>query len=136
SIGYGRSRVRSLPPVSPLTAQKHATVYACCNVIAGDLAKVPLHVYQRGKNGKDQRVESHPADYLLNVESSPGVGAMIARFALIYAFCLRGRSYAWAPRDGAGELTLIDVIRPDLCTELVNGRQHFYDFPDGALIYR
>jgi len=136
-IGYGsQSRVKSLPRVTPTIAQKHATVFSCCNVIAGDLSKVPLKLYQRDGKGGEARVREHAANYLLNVESSPGVSAIVARFALAYAFCLRGRAYAYGPRDGAGELILLDVLRQDNCTELRAGRDRFYDFEDGAGIQR
>lgn len=138
-IGWGgQSRVRSLPRVTPIVAQRHATVFACGNVIAGDLAKCPVMVMQRGRNGRDTEVYDHAASYLLNVESSPGVPAMVARFALIYAYAIRGRAYAFAPRDGAGELTLLDVIRPDKCSELEvpGNRNRFYDFEDGAQVQR
>ncbi|MBL3580613.1 phage portal protein [Rhodovulum visakhapatnamense] len=132
----GQSRVRSLPVVTPLAAQRHATVFACCNVIAGDLAKVPLRLYQRMGPSRAEPVVEHAATYLLNTESAPGVAARVARFALVYAFALRGRAYAFAPRDGAGELTLLDVIRPDLCAELRDGRARFYAFEDGAGVQR
>lgn len=128
----GQSRVRTLPPVTPVIAQRHATVFACCNNIAGDHAKLPLQVRQRTRAGRDVLVSSHPADYLLNVEASPGVPAAVSRFALFYAFTLRGRAYAWAPRDGAGEIELIDVLSPDQVGELALGRSRFYDFTDGA----
>ncbi|WP_264298898.1 phage portal protein [Pseudooceanicola spongiae] len=72
----------------------------------------------------------------MNVEAAPGVTAMLTRFNLAYAFALRGTGYAYAPRDGAGELTMIDGIHPDLCTVLRNGRARFYDFEDGDRIQR
>ncbi|PCJ75533.1 MAG: phage portal protein [Rhodobacteraceae bacterium] len=137
NIGFGsQSNVKTLPRVTGVIAQKHATVFSCCNVIAGDLSKVPLKLYQRDSKGHEERVRDHPASYLLNVESSPGVPAIVSRYALAYAFCLRGRAYAYGPRDGAGELTLIDVVRQDGCTELRAGRSRFYEFEDGAGVYR
>lgn len=136
-VGFGAaSRVKSLPPVSPLIAQRHATVFACCNIIAGDTAKVPLHLYQRSPTGQDVKVQEHAAPYLLNVEASPGVAAMTARFALAYAFTLRGKGYAYGPRDGGGELMLIDVIQQDTCSEYAAGRNRFYQFEDGAGVQR
>ncbi|RVV99711.1 phage portal protein [Mesobaculum littorinae] len=136
-IGWGgQGRVRSLPRVSAIAAQRHATVFACCNVIAGDLAKVPLKLYRRRDDGREERVRTHPLAYLLNVEASPQVAAATMRYALVYAFCLRGRSYSYAPRDGAGELTLMEAIRPDMVAMLRAGRARFYDFEDGAGIMR
>lgn len=137
-LGWGQSRVKSLPVVTPAVAERHATVFACGNVISGDLAKLPILVMQRGRRGRDVEVYDHPLGYLLNVEASPGVAAMVARFALVYAYAIRGRSYAYAPRDGAGELTMIDVIRPDMCSELeiIGERGRVYDFEDGARVRR
>ncbi|WOI54966.1 phage portal protein [Palleronia sp. LCG004] len=136
-IGWqSRSRVRGLPPVSAQAAQRHATVVAICSVIAGDAAKVPLKLYQRRDDGTEARVREHAVPYLMNVEAAPGVAAAQARFALVYAFCLRGRSYAYTPRDGAGEMQMLDVIRPDMCSVLRAGRDRFYDFEDGAGIQR
>lgn len=132
----GQSRVKSLPYVSPVTAQRHGTVFACCNNIAGDHQKLPLEVWQRSTKGQPVRVDNHPASYLLNVESSPGVPATVIRYALFYAFCLRGRAYAWAPRDGGGELMMMDLAHPDRVSELQAGRARFYDFEDGDQIYR
>lgn len=90
-FGGGQSRVRSLPRVTGLIAQRHATVFACANNIAGDHCKVPLKMYQRDGEGGEKRVRDHPAAYLMNVEASPGVSARVLRFALVYAFCIRGR---------------------------------------------
>lgn len=136
-LGWGgQSRVKSLPRVSPTTAQKHATVFSCCNVIAGDLSKVPLKLYQRSADGREQRVRDHPAAYLLNVESAPGIPAVVMRYALGYVFALRGNAFAYAPRDGGGELTLIDTLLPDEVSVLKNGRERFYDIEDGAGVLR
>lgn len=132
----GQSRVKTLPRVSAPIAQKHATVFSCCNVIAGDLAKVPLKLYQRQEGGQDVRLRDHPASYLMNVESAPGVPAIVTRFALGYVFALRGNSYAYAPRDGAGELELVEALNPDEVSILKSGRARFYDIQDGAGILR
>lgn len=131
-----QSRVKTLPPVTPLIAQRHATVFACCNNIAGDHAKLPLEVWQRNRDGREVRVLDHPALYLLNVEASPGVPASVARFALMYAFTLRGKGFAWCPRDGAGELVMIDTLHPDRVGELQAGRARFYHFSDGDDVQR
>lgn len=136
ALNMGGSRVRGLPPVSPVTAQRHATVLACCTVIAGDLSKVPLIVWQRNDDGTESAVADHPLNYLLNRESAPGVPAVVTRFGLAYAFALRGRAYAYAPRDGSGEVELIDLLLPDGVAEVKQGRERFYMFEDGAGVQR
>lgn len=130
--GMSRSRVKTLPPVSALAAQRHATVFACCNNLAGDMSKVPLHLMQRDRQGNEVRVREHAAPHLLNVESAPGVAAKITRFALIYAFALRGNGFAYAPRDGAGNLLLVEAVKGQAPAILKAGRDRFYDFEDGA----
>lgn len=132
----GRSRVKTLPPVNPTAAQRHATVFACCSVIAGDLSKVPLHLYQRDARGREARVREHALNYLLNVESVPGVAACVTRLSLIYAFALRGNAFAYAPRDGAGEVTLVETVRGQQPMILAAGRDRFYDFEDGEGVRR
>jgi|GEM_PF-751252 len=137
NLGWGgRSRVKTLPHVTPSSAQRHSTVFSCCNVIAGDLSKVPLRVYQENKDGREVPVVGHPASYLLNVESSPGVPSIVPRYMLAYAFALRGVAFAYAPRDGAGELELIATIPQNGVSILRNGRARFYDLMDGAEINR
>ena len=130
-IGFGsQSRVQSLPRVTSVSAQKHGTVFACCNVIAGDLSAVPLRLYQKGKDGLEAEVYDHPALYLLNTEPSLGVDAKTFRYALNYMFALRGRAFAHAPRDGGGELMMLDLIDVDGCALVKSGRHRFYDFTD------
>lgn len=136
TTGLVRSRVKSLPPVNPLSAQKHATVFACCSVIAGDLAKVPLELWQRQADGTAVKVTQHAAPFLLNVESAPGIPAAVTRLALVYAFVLRGNGFAYAPRDGAGELALVEAVKGQNPAILKSGRARFYDFEDGEGTHR
>ncbi|MEL7167517.1 MAG: phage portal protein [Pseudomonadota bacterium] len=132
----GSSKVKRLPRATPTLAQRHATVFACCNNIAGDLAKVPLQIYEQQPDGTEQLVTQHAASYLLNVESAPNVSAKLLRFQMVYAFALRGRSPSYAPRTGAGELELVEFINPDRVTMLRSGRDRFFDFEDGAEVRR
>ncbi|CUH68676.1 phage portal protein, HK97 family [Thalassovita gelatinovora] len=131
--GAGQSRVKTLPRVTPDIAQRHATVFACCNIIAGDLSKVPLNVMERNKTtGRLVPVKEHALHYLLNVESTFGVPSIMTRFNAVYSFGLRGNGYAYAPRDGGGQPLLIEYVHNDRCNILRDGRARFYDFEDGA----
>lgn len=134
--GGGSKLSTKLPRVTPQRGEQHGTVFACCNNIAGDLSKVPLKLWQRNADGQEVRVRDHPANYLLNVEASPGVPAKVMRFALVYAWALRGNGFAFGPRDGGGELELIELVDQDGCTPLKAGRDRFYDFTDGAGVAR
>lgn len=136
-IGWGGSRPnKRLPRVTPQRGEQNGTIFACCNNIGGDLSKVPLKLYQRKDDGQETRVRDHPAVYLLNRESAPGVPAKLTRFALVYAWALRGNSYAFGPRDGGGELEMIELVPQGGCAILRAGRERFYDFEDGAGVQR
>ncbi|KIC19627.1 MULTISPECIES: phage portal protein [unclassified Leisingera] len=137
-IGFGGSAPsnKRLPRVTPQRGEQHGTVFACCNNLGGDLSKVPLKLWQRMGDGQEVRVREHPANYLLNVESSPGVPAKLMRYGLVYAWALRGNSYAYGPRDGGGELEMIELALQDSCSVLRAGRERFYDFTDGAGVLR
>nr|WP_259999565.1 phage portal protein [Leisingera sp. M523] len=137
-IGFGGGALpnKSLPRVTPQRGEQHGTVFACCNNLGGDLSKVPLKLWQRMDDGQEVRVRDHPANYLLNVESSPGVPAKLMRYGLVYAWALRGNAYAFGPRDGGGELEMIELALQDSCSVLRAGRQRFYDFTDGAGVQR
>ena len=121
--GWGpQSSVKTLPRVSANAAQKHGTVTACCSVLAGDTSKVPLLLKRLKDDGEEEVIRDHPLVYLMNVEASEGVPASVLRFTLAYAFTLRGNAFAYTPRDGSGELTMIDLIKQDRPTVLRNGR--------------
>ena len=134
--GGGGRAGRYVKAPSPEAAEKHGTVFSCCNNIAGDLSKVPLKLWQRNADGEEVRVRDHPVSWLLNHESSPGVPAAVMRQALIYAYALRGNGYAYAPRDGGGELEFIELTAGLDAELLTSGRARFYSFWDGAGDYR
>lgn len=140
AVGWGglgpSAGVRGLPRVTPERAVHHATVFASCNNIAGDLAKVPLKLWQRQGDGQDVRVRTHPLGDLLNGEAAPGVPARLVRFAAVYAYTLRGNGHVYAPRDGGGELTRLDIVRQGAVSILRDGLERFYQFEDGAGVQR
>ncbi len=126
-----------LPRVTPDRAELHGTVAACCNNIAGDLSKVPIKLWQRQPGGVDVRVEQHALPYLLNVAGAPGVPARIVRFAMVYAYALRGNGYAYAPRDGAGEIEMIELPKDGRAPQILSaGRARFYEFEDQGGVQR
>lgn len=132
-LGGAQSRVKTLPRVTPETAQRHATVFACGNIIAGDLAKLPLNVMQKDrKTGQLVQVQEHSLAYLLNVESSFGVPAIAMRFCANFSFAIRGNGYAFAPTDAGGQPLFVEHINTDRCGMLRDGRARFYQFEDGA----
>lgn len=126
----GRSSVRGLPAATPDRAMGHATVTACCSNIAGDLSKVPLKLWQRMQDGQEVRVREHPAPVLLNGEAAPGLPGQLVRFQAVFAYTLRGNGYLYAPRDGAGELTRLDLAQAVSLSKVPGADVRVYDFTD------
>ncbi|WP_018634398.1 phage portal protein [Neomegalonema perideroedes] len=126
----GRGRRGGLPRVSEDSALAHGTVYACVNAIAQDMAKVPLHLYRRTKSGDKERVYDHPALEALTIQSSEGVPAIVARYALQWAVSLRGNAFAFIRRGGDGRIKSLETIHNDHVSIYRNGSRRYYDFED------
>jgi len=58
-------------PVNETNALKYLTVFACASLISGDLAKLPLNVYQKNKDGGKERVLMHPLSDILHTAPNP-----------------------------------------------------------------
>lgn len=56
-------------PVTEYSAMQVSAVYACCALIGGAIASLPLKAYSKTKSGREE-IDS-PLSYLLNVEPSP-----------------------------------------------------------------
>ena len=46
--------------VNQKTAMQLSAVYACVNVLASNMAQLPLHVYERGENNSLIKAVEHP----------------------------------------------------------------------------
>src|SRR5215471_9096014 len=68
--------------VDESTALNYSAVWAAVSLISGDLAAMPLPVYQRLRGGGKQRAVDHPLYPLLNVEPNPDMSAMVFRETL------------------------------------------------------
>jgi HK97 family phage portal protein len=57
--------------VNEETALKYLTVFACVSLISGDIARLPLILYQRSKDGSKKRVLDHPLSDILHNAPNP-----------------------------------------------------------------
>jgi phage portal protein BeeE len=58
-------------------AMRFATVHACIQVLSEDIASLPIHVYQRDKEGGKERLRSHPLYELVHDRPNPEMTAFI-----------------------------------------------------------
>ena len=77
------------------------TYWRCVALLSGDVAKLPLSVFQRGPAGK-QVDERHPAYRLLRHEASPEIASLLWKRVMAFHAISEGNGYSYISRDGAG----------------------------------
>jgi HK97 family phage portal protein len=98
--------------VNDETAMRLATLYACVNVIAQDVAKVPLILYRRMSNGGRERVTDHAVVKLLRTPA-PGMTSIDWKQRLQAHQLLRGNAYCEKRYDRSGDWTALMPWKPD-----------------------
>jgi HK97 family phage portal protein len=89
--------------VTPSTAMRVAAVYACVRLIAGAVATLPLHLYERTSDGR-QRVEDAPLWWLLNEQPSTRYSAASHWEHVIATLLLRGDPCTFIRRGPMGDV--------------------------------
>jgi HK97 family phage portal protein len=117
------------------TAMRLATLYACVNVIAQDIAKVPLLMYRRLDNDGRERVRDHPLVKLLRAPA-PGMTSIDWKERLQAHQLLRGNAYCEKRYDYSGNWTALIPWKPEnVRVELLQGgavRYHVRDSLSGV----
>jgi len=80
--------------VNEETALAVGAVRACVSLIAEAVATLPLHVYERLRDGDKQRAADHPVDRLLSSQPNPDCSAFTWREALMGHLLTYGNAYA------------------------------------------
>lgn len=123
--------------VDARSAESVSTVHAAVSLIAGTVASLPLHLYQRGENGDRSRATMHPLYRLLHDTPNAGQTALEFREQLTAHCLLWGNAYAEIHRDAAGTVTALTPIHPRDVTivKLPSGRLR-YDVSEGGDLRR
>lgn len=123
--------------VDARSAESVSTVHAAVSLIAGTVASLPLHLYQRGENGDRARATLHPLYRLLHDSPNDGQTALEFREQLTAHCLLWGNAYAEIHRDAAGIVTALTPIHPRDVTivKLPSGRLR-YDVSEGGELRR
>lgn len=113
------------PMVTPETAMRVTAVYSCVRLLAGAVATMPVHIYERTDTGR-ARIE-HNAWWYLNQESSDGWTASSMWEHAIASMLLRGDGLARLKRNRRGELIGIEPLpRSTTIVEKRGGRLRYY----------
>lgn len=116
--------------VSPTSAMRVSAVFACVQRIAGAIASMPLHQYERTPDGR-QRVENAPLWWLLNEQPTPRFSAASMWEGRVAHMLLRGDGYAFMGRDKAGTVREIvplpwEAVEPVRHTDGGEDRLKYY----------
>ncbi|MBC3931986.1 phage portal protein [Undibacterium curvum] len=103
--------------VTPENAQRLATVYACCDKVAGAISTLPLGLYKRTKTVRDE-VHDHPVHALLNERPSAAWTAADAKFKAMLYVMLRGDGYMLIKRNRMGEVKELIQVPWEVCNPI------------------
>ena len=93
--------------VSPDSAMRVSAVWACVNVRAEDVGKLPCILYQRLKDGSKARAVKHPLYSLIRDRPNPMMTASEFRRMMQAHKDLRGNSYALKEFDARGQIVAL-----------------------------
>jgi HK97 family phage portal protein len=93
--------------VSPDTALRVSTVWACVNVRAEDIGKVPVHLYRRLPGGGKERATDHPLYRLIHDQPNPRMTAFEFRQVMQASRDLRGNALAVKEFDARGDVVAL-----------------------------
>lgn len=98
--------------VSPETAMRCGTVFACVRVLSESIAQLPFPVYRRQDDDGRKRDRDHALDWVLNFQPNQWQTAFEFREMLMGHLCLRGNAYAFINRIN-GEVRSLVPLHPD-----------------------
>lgn len=99
--------------VTATTALRYAPVWQAVNVLAGDVAQLPLILYRRTNERDRERARTHPGYRLLLRRPNPRMGAATLKQILTSHALLWGNGYAEIIRDGRAAPMALQVLLPD-----------------------
>jgi HK97 family phage portal protein len=99
--------------VSPETAMKCSTVFACVGLISGAMSSAPVKIYQKGPGDSQKLVENHPLQGILGIKPNDYVTASTFWKMMAMQKVLNGNAYAAILRTKSGKpLSLLPLRSP------------------------
>lgn len=117
--------------VNEATALRFIAVFACINVIATDVATMPLHLYRRLDRGKE-RAAKHPLYKVLHRKPNPELDSAYLRLLLQGHLLGWGNLYAFIARNEKGYAAQLWPFRPDRMRVERKAGELRYFYNDGS----
>lgn len=95
------------------TYTQESTLYSCIMILAQDVAKVPLVIYERKKNGDREKAENHPLFDLFSIGPNDYQTAYDFKEYLIDILLKNGNFYSFIERNYKNEVTKLTPIQSD-----------------------
>ena len=124
---FGQSSAGKI--VNERTAMQTTAVYAAVRILAESIASLPLHVYEKGKDGNRIKAEELNLFYLLHDKPNPEMTSFIFRETLMTHILLWGNAFAQILRNGRGEIAGLYPLLPNkMSVERDEKGQLFYRY--------
>ena len=108
---FGGGATKSGAKVSPDTALTVSTVFACTRILAESVASLPLKLYRKTADGREE-ASDHPLFSLLKDGPNEGQTSFEWREMMQGHLALRGNGYSRVRRNSYFEVTAIEPIHP------------------------
>ncbi len=109
--GNSNSGVR----VDELRAMQTSAVYACVKILAETVASLPLHLFKKGKDGKNETAEQHPLFSCLYETPNEEMTSFEFRETMMTSLLLWGNAYARKIKKN-GHITELWYLKPQYMT--------------------
>lgn len=98
-------------------ALKVGAVYACVNIKANAIAKLPLQVFKKSRDGGRDRDKSHRVSYLIENRPNPYQTPFVFKHTVTIHRNLWGRAYVRMVMDRVGNITELVLLDPSKVIE-------------------
>lgn len=138
---FGAIRGPAGVSVTPETALRCPTAYACVAVLSQAVAQLPLHLFERSYDGGKERATRHPLHAILNDQANEWTSAYEFRLSMMSSALRYDQgAFAWIGRVGGEVVELVQIPSAGVSVETDpvtrepaykvterNGRQRTYD---------
>lgn len=105
----GQPAIANLPVVTPNSALTVSAIWACVSLIAGAISTLPMHLYDRAKDGERTPREDDALWWVLNEEFCPRWVASAGWEWLVLSRLFHGDGFAEIKRKGASVSGLVPL---------------------------
>ncbi|ATH95168.1 phage portal protein [Bacillus glycinifermentans] len=116
---FGGRQTASGEKVNERNSLVQPDVFACVNVLSDDIAKLPVHTYQKLDNGIERRPE-HPVAYMINARPNPYMTAFTWKKLMMTHVLTWGNGYSYIEFDSSGFPKGLYPLRPDATNAYIN----------------